>query len=91
MDLFGQPTIEAWVAMLQDFVDGLEYQLQFGDSRMLDHLKQEGTGFFWMAESCLSHECHLNSMRRASLMTWEKATSSAMFYRIQPHHADKDT
>ena len=73
--------IEACVALLQDFADGLEYQLQFGDSRMLDHLEREGTGFFRMAESCLSCKCHLNSTRGASPTTWEKATSSALFYR----------
>ena len=47
--------IEAGVALLRDFADGLEYQLQFGDSWMLDRLEREGTGFFRMAESCLSH------------------------------------
>ena len=73
--------IEAQVAMLRDFADGLEYQLQFGDSHMLDCLKLEGTGFFQMARSCLSCEHHLNSTRGASPMTWEKATSSVMFYR----------
>ena len=73
--------IEARVALLRDFADGLEYQLQFGDSRMLDCLEQEGIGFFRMAESCLSHEHRLNSTRGASPTTWEKATSSALFYR----------
>ena len=83
--------IEARVALLRDFADGLEYQLQFGDSRMLDRLEREGTGFFRMAESCLSHEHRLNSTRGASPTTWEKATSSALFYRTQPRHVDKDT
>lgn len=87
---FGE-RIEARVAMLRDFADGLEYQLQFGDSRMLDRLEREGTGFFRMAESCLSRERRLNSTRGASPTTWEKATSSAMFYRTRPRHADKDT
>ena len=31
--------IEARVALLRDFADGLEYQLQFGDSWMLDRLE----------------------------------------------------
>ena len=83
--------IEARVVLLWDFPDGLEYQLQFGDSRMLDCLEREGTGFFRMAESCLSRECRLNSTRGASPTTWEKATSSALFYRTRPCHADKDT
>lgn len=72
--------IEAWVALLWDS-DGLEYQLHFGDSCMLDCLEQESTGFFRMVESCLSCEHCLNLTRGASLMTWEKATSSALFYR----------
>ena len=83
--------IEARVVLLRDFADGLEYQLQFGDSRMLDRLEREGTGFFRMAESCLSRECHLNLTRGASPTTWEKATSSALFYGTRPRHADKDT
>ena len=83
--------IEVRVALLRDFADGLEYQLQFGDSRMLDRLEREGTGFFRMAESCLSCERRLNSTRGASPTTWEKATSSALFYRTRPRHADKDT
>ena len=31
--------IEVRIALLQDFADSLEYQLQFGDSRMLDCLE----------------------------------------------------
>lgn len=31
--------IEARVALLRNFADGLEYQLQFGDSWMLDRLE----------------------------------------------------
>ena len=87
---FGE-RIEARVASLREFSDSLEYQVQFGDSRMLDRLEREGTGFFRMAESCLSRERRLNSTRGASPMTWEKATSSALFYRTRPRHADKDT
>ena len=34
--------IKAQVVLLWDFGDGLKYQLQFGDSRMLDCLKREG-------------------------------------------------
>ena len=83
--------IEVRVALLWDFADSLEYQLQFGDSRMLDHLEREGTGFFRMAESCLSRERRLNSTRGASPTIWEKATLSALFYRTRPRHADKDT
>lgn len=87
---FGE-RIEARVALLRDFADGLEYQLQFGDSRMLDRLEREGTGFFRMAESCLSRERRLNSTRGASPTTWEKTTSSALFYRTRPPNADRET
>ena len=42
------------IKMLRDFVDGLEYQLQFDDQRMFTMVKHEGAGFFRLAQSCLS-------------------------------------
>ena len=77
--------------LLRNFADGLEYQMRFGDTRMLDRLEREGATFFRFVESCLSRERRMNSTRGSSPTTWEKATSSAMFYRTRPPVADKDT
>jgi len=38
---FGERMTEH-VTLLRDFADGLEYQLQFNDHRMLDRLEREG-------------------------------------------------
>jgi len=38
----------------RDFLDGLEYQLQFKDERMLDMVEREGAGFWQLAQNCLS-------------------------------------
>ena len=83
--------MEERVELLRNFADGLEYQMRFGDTRMLDRLEREGATFFRFVESCLSRERRMNSTRGSSPTTWEKATSSAMFYRTRPPVADKDT
>jgi len=79
------------IKTLRDFADGLEYQLQFNDNRMLDRLEREGVGLLRFAESCLRRERRMNSTRGTSPTTWEKTTASAMFYRTRPPAADRDS
>ncbi|KAK6996319.1 hypothetical protein R3P38DRAFT_2566074, partial [Favolaschia claudopus] len=79
------------VAKLRDFCDGLEYQRQFHDSRMLDAVEREGNSFFRLIDQCLTRERRANSTRGAAPTTWDKSTSNAMFYRTRPTNADKDT
>jgi hypothetical protein len=79
------------IGLLQTFVDGLEYQIQFHDQRMLDRLEREGASFLRFAQSCISRERRMNSTRGVSPTTWETATASAMYYRTRPPVVDKDT
>jgi hypothetical protein len=69
---------------LREFADGLEYQLQFNDSRMLDCLEREGRAFFRFSQSCLNQERHMNSTRGPRPATWEREMASVMFYRTRP-------
>lgn len=79
------------IAMLKDFVGGLEYQLQFDDRRMLDRMEREGGSFFRFMEGCLSRERRMNSTRGSSPTTWGKEETSAMFYRTRPPRRDNDS
>lgn len=47
------------VANLREFCDGLEFQLQFNDTRMLDVLEREGGSFLKLVEDCLRKENRL--------------------------------
>jgi len=75
----------------RDFLDGLEYQLQFEDERMLETVEREGTGFWRLAQNCLSRERRMNTSRGSSPVTWERETSNAMFYRTRPPRCDMDS
>ena len=74
------------IRVLREFADGLEYQLEFNDSRMLDCLEREGRTFFRFSQSCLSRERHMNSTRGPRPATWEREMASVMFYRTRPAH-----
>jgi hypothetical protein len=94
-DMIEGKTFGEWmtehVRLLRDFADGLEYQLQFNNRRMLDRLEREGGAFIRFAQGCLSRKRRMNSTRSTSPMTWEKATASAMFYQTRPTPADCDS
>ena len=79
------------ISLIRNFLDGLEYQRQFGDHRMLESLERNGAGFFRLARNCLDRERRLNSSRASSPTTWEHATANALYYRARPRSADKDT
>ena len=74
------------IQLLQDFCDGLEYQIQFQDLHFLKTLEKEGARFFKLARECLSREKRSNSSRVASSTTRERSTANAMFYRSHPLH-----
>ncbi|KAJ7672288.1 hypothetical protein DFH06DRAFT_1175826 [Mycena polygramma] len=46
------------IARIRDFCDGLEYQVQFGDVRMLEALERSlsAAPFLGMMEECLGEE-----------------------------------
>ncbi|KAF8521378.1 hypothetical protein BU17DRAFT_24353, partial [Hysterangium stoloniferum] len=45
------------------FCNGLEYQVQFGDNRMLNVVEREGTSLFQLAHNCLDRKHRQSSMR----------------------------
>lgn len=75
------------ISMIWAFADGLEYQIQFEDQRMLEIVEREGAGFLRLAENCLSCERWANTRGQSPTM-WERATSNAMFYRTRPPVSD---
>jgi hypothetical protein len=79
------------IGILRDFADGLDYQLQFNDHRMLDSLEREGATFIRFARTCLECERRMNSTRGSSPTTWEKGSASTMFYRTRPPRRDCNT
>ncbi|KAF8151020.1 hypothetical protein B0H34DRAFT_665852 [Crassisporium funariophilum] len=57
----------AHIKNLREFCDGLEYQLQFNDYRMLSVLEREGGSFLDLVEDCLRKEGRLVSTERTPL------------------------
>ena len=51
--------MSAHIKNLREFCNGLEYQLQFNDYRMLNVLEQEGGSFLSLVEDCLRKEGRL--------------------------------
>lgn len=49
------------ISKIRDFCDGLEYQVQFNDFRMLEELEKEGGSFFRLVDECLRREGRLNA------------------------------
>jgi hypothetical protein len=76
------------IRTIKDFCDGLEYQVQFGDHRMLLALERDGVGFLRLAKNCLSRERRMRSTRGSTPTTWEKRTLNAIYYRTRPNAAD---
>ena len=54
--------MRAHIKNLREFCDGLEYQLQFNDYRMLNVLEREGGSFLSLVEDCLRKEGRLLSV-----------------------------
>ena len=68
------------IDLILEFAAGLKHQAQFRDQRLLNALEREGGGFLRFAKACMEKERRMNSTRSPTLSTWEKSTSSAMFY-----------
>lgn len=54
-----QDRMHGHIRNIRDFCDGLEYQLQFDDHRILDLLETEGSSFLRLVEDCLRKEGRL--------------------------------
>ncbi|KAJ7479127.1 hypothetical protein FB451DRAFT_1450936 [Mycena latifolia] len=78
------------IRTLREFAEGLQYQIQFQDRRILDSLEREGAGFLRLARNCLDRECRANSSRSKTPTTWESSTANTMFYRTRPRPADRE-
>ena len=76
--------MENYVHLIQDFCNGLEFQVKFQDPWFLNTLEREGGMFFNFAQNCLSRERRANLSRAASPPTWERSTANAIFYRSHP-------
>lgn len=57
-----QRRMQAMIANIREFCNGLEYQLQFQDTRMLEVVEKEGAGFLKLVEDCLRTENRLVSV-----------------------------
>ncbi|TFK27837.1 hypothetical protein FA15DRAFT_585584 [Coprinopsis marcescibilis] len=57
-----QQRMRCHIANIRDFCDGLEYQLQFNDTRMLQVVEREGRSFLKLVEECLRKEGRLASV-----------------------------
>ncbi|KAK7439562.1 hypothetical protein VKT23_017491 [Stygiomarasmius scandens] len=58
---------------IREFCDGLEYQIQFCDARMLDNLERAAARFLRLANDCLSVEKRDNTNRGHRIGTWDQA------------------
>ncbi|KAJ3906399.1 hypothetical protein F5879DRAFT_797718, partial [Lentinula edodes] len=56
-----QRKMHTYIRNIRDFCDGLEYQLQFNDLRMLQELEEKGNGFLEYVKTCLEREGRLKS------------------------------
>ena len=65
---FYHDRMRAHIKNLREFCDGLEYQLQFNDYRMLNVLEREGGSFLNLVEDCLRKEGRLFSVERPVLL-----------------------
>jgi Ran GTPase-activating protein (RanGAP) involved in mRNA processing and transport len=54
-----QQRMHTHIQNIRDFCDGLEYQVQFNDMRMLQELEERGNGFLEYVKECLGREGRL--------------------------------
>ncbi|KAF9048328.1 hypothetical protein BDZ89DRAFT_1057900 [Hymenopellis radicata] len=73
-----QKQMRTHISNIRDFCDGLEYQLQFNDHRLLEELEGEGGGFLGFVHSCLRREGRL------------RQTEDNMAAPVPPRQADTD-
>ena len=78
------------IKTLREFCDGLEYQIQFEDRRMLEAIERDGSSMCRLAQSCLSRERCMDLTRGQSPTMWERETTT-MFCppRVDNDHADR--
>ncbi|EAU90664.2 hypothetical protein CC1G_03933 [Coprinopsis cinerea okayama7 len=75
------------IKLIRDFADGLEYQIQFRDDRLLHTLERQGAAFLRLALECLEKEKRMRATRGPNPLTWDSSTTNAMFYRSRPNNS----
>ncbi|KAF8528381.1 hypothetical protein BU17DRAFT_38106 [Hysterangium stoloniferum] len=68
------------------FVEGLHYQVQFWDERMLQAVERKGASFFRFARACISKE-----RKKTAGTMWDKSVDSTMFYCMRCSLSDRNT
>lgn len=87
-----EESMDGYIHALREFADGLEYQKQFRDERMLRTVERELIGGMTrLMKPCLEKERRFNVVRGSNPTTWESTTSGAMFYRARPRNAERIT
>ncbi|KAF9007236.1 hypothetical protein BDQ17DRAFT_1238165 [Cyathus striatus] len=84
-------TMREYAQRMRDFADGLEYQIQFNDDRMLQTCEWEGALMLWLIEACLGKEKRLRARGGEQLSTWNRSTSTAMFWCARPACSDENS
>jgi hypothetical protein len=75
----------------REFLNGLEYQIQFRDTRMLEVIEREGARFLRLVDDCLAIEKRENINRGERTRTWDAARANAMYYRSRPRRSEVGT
>ena len=73
------------ISTILQFGEGLHYQVQFWDERMLQALECEGALFLQFARACIGKE-----RKKTAGTMWDKSVGSAMFYRTRPSFSDRN-
>ncbi|KAG1719720.1 hypothetical protein EDB19DRAFT_1782086 [Suillus lakei] len=76
------------VKNIRDFCDGLEYQIQSNDYRMLTVLERNGSSFLRLADNCLSRERRENSSRSGAQQPGKKGPPALCFIVLVHHPSD---
>ncbi|KAF7793917.1 hypothetical protein EIP86_005039 [Pleurotus ostreatoroseus] len=72
------------IRLLRELADGLEYQIQFNDHRMLEVVERDAAGALRLAHSIRHKEASYNSTRGPVPRTWDSCGLNVMFYRPRP-------
>ncbi|KAK7456465.1 hypothetical protein VKT23_010714 [Stygiomarasmius scandens] len=83
--------MRAHIQTMREFCDGLEYQIQFRDVRMLDILERTAARFLRLANDCLAAERRDNTNRGPRIGTWDQARANTMFYRSRLRRTEEGT
>lgn len=73
---------------LIQFAEGLRFQVQFRDQRLLKALEREGGGLWRVMTDCLEKERRAQSTRGSNPGTWDNKTNTAMWFRARPRPSD---